>query len=53
MPRQMRVAYVADDPEWIEIARDYIDTLESPGWEVRIFDNRAEALNWVGLSEAV
>ena len=43
---QMKVAFVADGTDSIELCNAYIVTLDTPGWEARIFDDVAAASKW-------
>ena len=43
---QMKVAFVADGPESVDLCNEYIATLDAPGWEARIFDDVAAASDW-------
>jgi hypothetical protein len=48
---QMRVCLVVDHPYWIALAKIYIEALEIPGWEARIFDDAASAFAWIGVEQ--
>ena len=43
---QMKVAFVADDTDCLELCKAYIAELDEPGWEARIFDELAAASEW-------
>lgn len=47
--REMRVALVVDHPYWIALAKIYIESLDIPDWEARIFDDAASAFAWIGV----
>jgi len=43
---QMKVAIVADRSDVVELCEAYIASLNTEGWEARIFDNMAAAAVW-------
>ncbi len=43
---QMKVALVADGADSIELCNAYIASLDTPGWDARIFDDVAAATRW-------
>ena len=44
--REMKVAFVVNNPVFIELINGYIDKLEATSWIIKLFDNLADAENW-------
>lgn len=44
--REMKIAFVADNPLFIKFIYLYMDKLKATSWIIKLFDNLADAENW-------